>query len=58
MLNAYEQRLMAFYFANAAAALHHRDREASDLAEWVADGENRMAFGSRKRHRPFGAGKR
>ena len=27
MLNAHEQRLMAFYLANAAAALHHRDRE-------------------------------
>ena len=49
MLNAYEQRLMAFYLANAAAALHHRDREASDLAEWIADRENRTAFGRRKR---------
>ena len=49
MLNAYEQRLMAFYLANAAAALHHRDREASDLADWVADRENRVAFGRRKR---------
>ena len=58
MLNAYEQRLMAFYFANAAAALHHRDREASDLAEWVADGENRVAFGRRKRPSPIRAGKR
>ena len=37
MLNAYEQRLVAFYLANAASALHHRDREASDLADWVAD---------------------
>ena len=57
MLNAYEQRLMAFYLANAAAALHHRDREASDLAEWIADRENRMAFGSRKRRSPLRAGK-
>ena len=32
MLNAYERLLAAFYLANAAAALHHRDREASDLA--------------------------
>ena len=31
MPNAYEQRLVAFYLANAAAALHHRDREASGL---------------------------
>ena len=30
MLNAYEQRLMAFYLANAASALHHRDREAAE----------------------------
>ena len=49
MLNPYEQRLMAFYFANVASALHHRDREASDFAEWIADRENRMAFGRRKR---------
>ena len=53
MLNAYEQRLMAFYLANAAAALHHRDREASDLAEWIADRENRVAFGRRKRPSPI-----
>ena len=57
MLNAYEQRLVAFYLANAASALHHRDREASDLAEWIADRENRMAFGSRKRRSPLRAGK-
>ena len=58
MLNAYEQRLIAFYLANAAAALHHRDREASDLAEWVADRENRVAFGRRKRPSTIRAGKR
>ena len=60
MLNAYEQRLLAFYLANAAAALHHRDREASDLADWIADRENRVAFGRRKRPSPIraGAGKR
>ena len=57
MLNAYEQRLMAFYLANAASALHHRDREASDLAEWIANRENRMAFGGRKRRSPLRAGK-
>ena len=55
MLNACERRLMAFYFANAAAALHHRDREASDLAEWIADRENRVAFGRRKRPSPIRA---
>ena len=41
MLNAYEQRLIAFYLSNAASSLHHRDREASDLAEWVTGRENR-----------------
>ena len=58
MLNAYEQRLMAFYLANAAAALHHRDREAADLADWIADRENRVAFGGRRRPSLMGAGKR
>ena len=57
MLNAYEQRLVALYLANAASALHHRDREASDLAEWIADRENRMTFGGRKRRSPLRAGK-
>ena len=57
MLNAYEQRLMAFYLANAAAALHHRDREAADLADWVADRENRAAFGGRKRPSLMRAGR-
>ena len=57
MLNAYEQRLIAFYLTNAAAALHHRDREASDLIEWLADRENRIALGSRKRRSPFRAGR-
>ena len=61
MLNAYEQRLVAFYLANAASALHHRNREASDLADWIADRENRVAFGRRKRPPSAmraGAGKR
>ena len=58
MLNAYEQRLMAFYLANAASALHHRDREAADLADWIADRENRAAFGRRKRPSTIRAGRR
>ena len=58
MLNAYERRLIAFYLANAATALHHRDREASDLAEWIADRENRVAFGRRKQPSTIRAGKR
>ena len=52
MLNACERRLLAFYLANAASSLHHRDGEAAALAEWVADRENRAAFGrGRKRRR-------
>ena len=50
MLTTYERRLLDFYLANAASGLHHRDREASALAEWVADRENRVACG-RKRKR-------
>ena len=49
MMNAYEQRLIALYLANAAACLHHHDPEASELAEWVADRDNRAAFGSRRK---------
>ena len=48
--------VLTFYLANAAAALHHRDPEASDLAEWIADRENRVAFGRRKRPSPIRAG--
>ena len=32
MLTTCERRLLAFYLANAASGLHHRDREASALA--------------------------
>ena len=49
MLTAYERHLLAFYLANAASGLHHRDREASALAEWVADRENRVARGRRSK---------
>ena len=49
MLNAYEQRLVAFYLANAASSPYRWNRVASDLADWVADRENRMVFGSRQR---------
>ena len=37
MLTAYERRLLAFYLANAASGLHHGDREAMELADWVAE---------------------
>ena len=49
MLTAYERHLLARYLANAASGLHHRDREASALAEWVADRENRVARGRRRK---------
>ncbi len=48
MLTAYERHLIAFYLANAAGRLHHRDREASALAEWIKDRDNRSAYGGRK----------
>ena len=49
MLTAHERHLLAFYLANAASGLHHCDREASALAEWVADRENRVARGRRSK---------
>ena len=49
MLTACERRLIAFYLANAASRLHHQDREAAELAGWIADRDNRMAFGAGRR---------
>ena len=49
MPTACERRLIAFYLANAASRLHHRDREASELAGWIADRDNRVAFGTGRR---------
>ena len=40
---------------HVGAAGPHRDREAADLAEWVADRDNRVAFGRRKRPSPIRA---
>ena len=51
MLTAYERYLLARYLANAASGLSRRDPEASALAGWVADGENRVALGGRGRRR-------
>ena len=52
MLNAYENNLLASYLANVAAGLDHRDPEARELIDWVADRDNRIAFGAkRRRHR-------
>ena len=53
MLTAHDKRLVTLYFANAASRLHHRDREASALAVWIAGRDNRVAFGTgRRRPRP------
>ena len=49
MLTAHEKRLVTFYLANAASRLHHQDREASELAGWIADRDNRVAFGTGRR---------
>ena len=51
MLNAYEQHLLASCLVNAASSRHHRDPQASPLAEWVADKANRIARGRRNRRR-------
>ncbi len=48
MPTAYERHLIASYLSNAAGRLHHRDREASALAEWIADRDNRSAYDRRK----------
>ena len=44
MPTAYERHLISFYLANAARRLCHRDREASALADWIADRDNRSAY--------------
>ena len=49
MLTAHEKRLVTSYLANAASHLHHQDREAAELAAWIADRDNRMAFGTGSR---------
>ncbi len=48
MLTAFERHLIAFYLANAAERFHHRDREATDLAEWIAGSGRRHAFDRRR----------
>ena len=49
MLSTYEQHLLASYLVNAASSLHHRDPEASELADWVANKANRIARGRNRR---------
>ena len=48
MTTDYERHLIVSYLANAATRLHHRDRAASALAEWVLDREEGPAFASRR----------
>ena len=47
MPSPYERHLIVTYLANTAARLHHRDREAASLAEWMADSDNRSAYESK-----------
>ena len=47
MTTPYERLLVVSYLANAAERLHHRDREAEALAEWVADRDNRSLYESK-----------
>ena len=49
MLTAYEHRLLAFYLANAASRLSHRDPEATALAMWVTDRDSLIARGRQSR---------
>ena len=52
MLNAYEQRLTAFYLANAAARFHFRDPEATELRDWLKRRESQFGFAVRRRPYP------
>ena len=48
----WERHLLVLYLANAVSRLHYRDRSASDLWEWLADGDHGLlAQGGRRRRR-------
>ena len=51
MLTAYERKLLTSYLANIASGLKRRDPEARELIDWIADRDNRIALGTRRRHR-------
>ena len=51
MLTACETYLLAHYLANVASGLRRRDPEAQALAEWMADKESHIRFGSPGRRR-------
>ena len=50
MLNAWEQRLAAFYISNAASQFRCSDPEARELADWLERRDN-LAFPSRRQRR-------
>ena len=54
MLNSWEQRLAAFYLSNAGTRFHHRDAEASELADWLQYRETPFAFLRHRRRRGDG----
>ena len=49
MLTVRERHLLVGNLANAATNRHHRSEEVSALAKWVADGENRTTFASKRK---------
>ena len=49
MLSAYEQHLFTSYLVNAASGLHHRDPEASELADWITTKGSHIAAGGIRR---------
>ena len=51
LLSTYETRLLASYLANIASALKRQDLEARGLIDWIADRDNRMTLGARRRRR-------
>ena len=51
MLTAYERKLLTSYLANIASGLKRRDPEARELIDWIADRDNHIALGAKRRHR-------
>ena len=47
-MTAHERRLCALYLLNASNFFDHREREARDLAEWVANRKSGDRFGDRR----------
>ena len=51
MLTAYERKLLTSYLANIASGLKRRDPEVRELIDWIGDRDNRIALGTKRRHR-------